>query len=75
MASALVFDPPVAAGEQPLDLARDTRQPSAFVGYDQLDTTFFSVSTVDVQQTYNFRGNSDRFFRAAVSQRFGVSYR
>src|SRR5262245_34224879 len=53
-ASALVFDPPIAANEADLDLARDTRQPSAFVGYDQLQTTFYSTVTEDRQGLTRF---------------------
>jgi hypothetical protein len=74
VASALVFDPPIAINEQPLDLARDPRQASAVVGFDQLTTTFFYLQTDDKQRFDNFN-TGDRFERRAVSQRFGVSFR
>ena len=73
-ASALVFDPPIAANEPPLDLARDVRERTAFVGYDQLTTTFFYVRSDDKQRFDNFN-TGDRFERRAVSERFGVSFR
>ena len=74
VASALVFDPPIAMNEQPLDLARDPRQASAVVGFDQLTTTYFYLQTDDKQRFDNFN-TGDRFERRAVSQRFGVSFR
>jgi len=74
VASALVFSPPIAAGEQPLDLARGPRQASAFVGYDQLTTTFSFTQTVDQQGLLNW-ANGDRFNRRSVSTRVGVSTR
>jgi hypothetical protein len=73
-AAALVFDPPIAMGEVPLDLDRDARAPVAFVGFDQLTTTFFYLRTDDKQRFDNFNAG-DRYERRAVSERFGVSYR
>ena len=73
-ASALVFAPPIAANDQPLDLARDTRERAAFVGYDQTTTTFSFVETDDRQGGFNFN-TGDRFWRRAVSARVGVSTR
>ena len=72
--SALVFDPPIASNEAPLDLSRDVRERTAFVGYDQLTTTFFYVRSDDKQRFDNFN-TGDRFERRAVSERFGVSFR
>jgi hypothetical protein len=74
VASALVFDPPIAINEQPLDLARDPRQAAAVVGFDQLTTTFFYLQTDDKQRFDNFN-TGGAFERRAVSQRFGVSFR
>jgi hypothetical protein len=48
-ASALVFDPPMPAGETPLELTRDERQPTAFVGFDGPITTSFWIYTQDWQ--------------------------
>src|SRR5438046_1614193 len=53
-ASALVFDPPIARNEPVLDLAREGRQASAFVGYDQITTTFSAVFSDDRQEFLNF---------------------
>src|SRR5437763_16303786 len=61
-ASALVFDPPIASSEAPLDLARDVRERTAFVGYDQLTTTFFYLRNDDNQRFDNFHID-DRFER------------
>ena len=74
VASALVFDPPIAMNEQPLDLARDPRQASAVVGFDQLTTTYFYLQTDDRQRFDNFN-TGGWFQRQAISQRFGVSFR
>ena len=73
-AAALVFDAPIAADEMPLDLARDTRQPSAFVGYDQQTTTYSFVITEDRQGNFN-SNTGDHFWRRAFSARVGVSTR
>jgi hypothetical protein len=48
-ASALVFDPPMPEGETPIELTRDERQPSAFVGFDGPITTSFWIYTQDWQ--------------------------
>jgi len=73
-AAALVFDAPTAADEMPLDLARGTRQPAAFVGYDQQTTTYSFVVTEDRQGNFN-SNNGDHFWRRAFSARVGVSTR
>lgn len=48
-ASALVFDPPMPEGETPIELTRDERQPTAFVGFDGPITTSFWIYTQDWQ--------------------------
>lgn len=72
--AALVFDPPVIADQEELDLSRQYRDPSAFVGYESLTATYFYVRTDDRQ--LDDRGHrDDRFERRSVSTRVGVSYR
>jgi hypothetical protein len=72
-ASALVFDPPMLAGDWAPDLARDTRQPSAFLGYDEVTTTYFYLRTDDRQVVTDWQG--DRYERRAISEKYGVRYR
>jgi hypothetical protein len=69
--AALVFDPPVIAGQPPLDLSRQERDPQAFVGFDQVRTDFYYVR-FDDRQTNDF---TDRFERRAISVRTGISQR
>jgi hypothetical protein len=70
-ASALVFDPPVAAGLPVLELARDDRQPSAFVAYDDVQTTYFYLRLDDRQRL----ANDGRSERRVISETFGISRR
>src|SRR5689334_14971962 len=53
-ASALVFDPPVAMNEPPIELARGPRQPGAFFGYDEGSVETYRLY-VDDRQVF---GNS-----------------
>src|SRR3954447_4617177 len=69
--AALVFDPPIAQNEIPLELSRESRQAGAFVGYEQLSTTFFYLRTDD-----RWRGDgTDHYERRAISERVGMSFR
>jgi hypothetical protein len=70
-ASALVFTPPISYDVPPLDLSREPRARAAFVGYEDLTTTFFYLR-LDDRQIDSKRG---RFERRAVTERIGVSYR
>src|SRR5204863_4846649 len=67
--AALVFDPPVSMNEPTVELDREPRQASAFVGYEELSTTFFYVRNDDRWRTDGL----DRFERRAISERTGVS--
>jgi hypothetical protein len=70
-AGSLVFDPPVTSGLEPLELARQDRNPEAFAGFDDTTATFFWVRTDD-----RFTDDrSGRFERRAVLTKVGVSYR
>ena len=72
-ASALAFDPPVVANAVTPDLARDGRETSAYVGFDQVITTHFYLRNDDRQVIQGY--GSDRYERRAISERFGVSHR
>jgi hypothetical protein len=85
-ASALVFDPPVAAGGPDLQLSRADREPRVAVGYEEAVVERFYVRTDDRQITNGQwghglgRGGSgggvyDRYERRAVTERTGVRYR
>ena len=77
-AAALVFDPPVAAGEAPIELSRDSRAPAAVVGFDGPITTFFWIHTDDWQQSDwggSSNGVGDHYERRAVVDKSGVTYR
>jgi len=71
-AAALVFDPPVASGEVALDLWRDRREPSAFVAWDDLSTTWFYLR---IDDRFTDNRDMDRYVRRAVIEKVGVSYR
>ena len=72
-AAALAFDPPVLAGAYQPDLDRTGRGEAAYVGYDEVITTFFYLRNDD-RQIFHGDG-ADRYERRAISERFGVSYR
>jgi hypothetical protein len=87
-ASALVFRPPVAAGEQMPDLSRAARQPSAFVGFEDPIVEYYDVTTIDRQVAGGSLGRSssgsgfgwdggacDRYERRAVTEKIGVLHR
>jgi hypothetical protein len=72
-AAALAFDPTVVASAVTPNLSRDGREPSAYVGYDEVITTYFYLRNDDRQI---IRGEgAGRYERRAISERFGVSYR
>ena len=84
-ASALVFDPPIIANDEPLELSRAERQPGAVVGYDVGVVERFYIRLDDRQIGNNFHGGGrrggrgggsfDRYERRAVTERVGVRYR
>lgn len=69
---ALAFMPPVAMDQRELQLWRDDRQPSAFVGYDQPIAQYYYVRTDDRQ---NFWGDNDIIMRRAVTVKMGMTSR
>ena len=70
-AAALVFDPPVAAGQPELELARAPREATAFVAYDEVFSTYFYLR-MDDRQKLSRDGSSER---RVISETFGVSRR
>jgi len=70
-ASALAFAPPIVAADVPMDLSRADREPTAFVGYDDLIRTYIYVRTDD-----RFTGNGDGDYeRRAITEKIGASTR
>jgi len=69
--SALVFDPPIAMYNAPLDLSRSTRGEAAFAGFEDTATTYFDVWTDDRQTT----DSTDRFVREGFSEKIGATRR
>ena len=70
-AVALAFTPAVAAWEPPIMLWRDERTPGAFVGYEDLSTSFI-YSLTDDHQTNDGTGY---YSRRTIIEKTGVSYR
>jgi hypothetical protein len=63
-AAALSFTPPVALEAMPLDLDRESRQSSAYVGYDSAQVTTYYVRTDDRMRSsengWSYPGYYDR---------------
>ena len=70
-APSLVFTPPVSLGDEPLELARDDRLPRAFVGYDEITTSYFRIWTDDRLTS----DGTDRYLRRSTIESLGVSHR
>jgi hypothetical protein len=70
-ASALVFTPPIAAADAPLNLSRADREPGAFVGFDDLIRTYIYVRTDD---RFTGDGTGD-YERRAITEKVGASTR
>ena len=69
--ASLVFTPPVAIAEAPVELAREDRTARAFVGYDEVTTSYFHIWTDDRQTN----DGTDRYVRRSTIEKVGVSYR
>jgi hypothetical protein len=70
-ALSLAFAPAIAAAEPPIALWRDDRIPAAFVGYEELSTSFIYIRTDD-RQTDDGTGY---YVRRAIVEKVGVGYR
>jgi len=68
----LAFDPPVTQYGQRLNLGRDSRQASAFVGFDQTVARSFYIVSDDHQVQQN---GPSRFEHRSISVEVGTSYR
>lgn len=73
-ASALVFDLPVARGLPPLNLDRASREPTAFVGFEEPSVEYHTVFIDDVQGSNGY-GWGNGYQREDVIQRTSVRYR
>lgn len=75
--AALAFDPPVISGETPIDLSRDSRTPSAYVGYDGLTTTYFYINSRDQMGIWGsgWGWGGDGYERWSNISKTGVRYR
>jgi hypothetical protein len=76
-AAALVFEPAVSRDFDPQSLARDDRQPQAFVGYPEGQAEYFYLRWDDRQSNWGHghHGGDDHYERRAVSEKVGVLYR
>jgi hypothetical protein len=84
-AGVLAFDPPALAGTPRIDLSRDDRGNTAFAGYADSSTTFYSVSVDNEQGDLGGigfgcgsggQGSAGAVYdRHSISQTFGSSYR
>ena len=78
--AALVFDPAIIAGEPAVELPREERAASAFVGFEGPSTSFYWIHTDDLQDsdwggTADAAGIDDRYRRRAIIDKTGVLYR
>ncbi len=69
--ASLAFSPPIAQNEPPIMLPRDLRQPGAFVGFDEITTSYFYIRTDDRMTN----DGTDHFVRRSIIEKVGVSYR
>src|SRR4051812_42267886 len=69
--ASLAFSPPIAQDQAPIMLPRDQRQPGAFVGFDDITTSYFYLRTDDRMTN----DGTDPFLRRAIVEKVGVSYR
>jgi len=69
--ASLAFSPPIAQNEPPIVLPRDLRQPGAFVGFDDVTTSYFYIRTDDRMTN----DGTDHYVRRAIVEKIGVSYR
>ncbi len=70
-ASSLVFEPPIAFNEPRIDLGREDRQPSVFMGYEDSLPTWFYVRVSEYQSTFG----PDHYHRWTSWGKASVGYR
>jgi hypothetical protein len=72
-AGVLGMDPPVLAGVSRVDLSRDNRQTSAFIGYQQQVTTVYDMRLDDHQMFQD--SQNDQYDRHAITEITNVTVR
>lgn len=68
-ADALVFAPPIAPADGELDLSREPREATAFLGYEDLIREYIYVRTDD---RWSGDGRNDNYERRAISEKIGT---
>ena len=71
IASSLAFSPPIAQNEPAIVLPRDQRQPSVFIGFDEVSASYFYIRTDDRMTN----DGTDHYVRRSIIEKIGVSYR
>lgn len=76
-AAALVFEPSMGQALPDGALAREGREPEAFVGYAEGVAEYFYLRWDDRQSNWGRggHGGGDRYERRAISEKVGVLYR
>jgi hypothetical protein len=69
--AALAFDPPITLNQPELDLSRSNRGEAAFIGYEDVTTSYYDIYNDNREST----DLSDRFVRESVTERIGVTHR
>lgn len=75
VAAALVYEPPVMVDQPRLEIPRENRAQSAYVGFEELTATYYYLWQDDRQLNYGNSNHHDRFERRAISVKTGVTYR
>jgi len=70
-AASLAFSPPIAQNEPAIVLPRDQRQPSVFIGFDEVSASYFYIRTDDRMTN----DGTDHYVRRSIIEKIGVSYR
>ncbi len=71
VAVALAFDPALTIGEPPLQLSREGRERSAFVGFEDQTVISFYIRIDD----RDFGDGRGRYDRRAIIEKVGTTYR
>ncbi len=69
--AAMAFDAPITLDQPAIDVSRADRGPAAFVGFEDINTSYYDVVNDDRQST----DRSDRFIRESVTERIGTTRR
>jgi hypothetical protein len=66
--TALAFDAPITQGEPSIDISRDDRGPTAFLGFVDESTSVYDIFTLNRQSS----DRSDRFFQDSYTEKTGT---